>query len=214
MRAADTTVRALDFPAKSGSLRRRPPPRMSSPTPLSSFRVRPRFNEIVAAPRAETKARLLASLACEPAGAFEVRPFSEFVGLHLAESQRRYWSPRLMLSLYDWPEGGTLIEATFGPEPEVWSLFLYGYLGTGLLGTFSAIYGGAQLFIGQEPWAFYATGSMALIACSLYLAAQLGQKFAAHQTLALHEAYERAVSGLRPPARENPAPAAATRATS
>lgn len=169
----------------------------SSAAPLSSFRIRPRFSEVVPLSREETKRALLASLRDAPAATFELRPFAEFVGIHIAESRRRYYSPRLMLSLYDWPEGGTLIEGTYGPEIEVWSIFLYGYLSTGLLGTLSAIYGGAQRFIGQEPWAFYVTGVMVLIAAVLYLAAQLGQKFAAHHTYQLHEAYERAVSPLR-----------------
>jgi hypothetical protein len=170
---------------------------MSSSLPLSSFSVRPRFREVVPLSRAETKRVLLESLRAAPEETFELRPFAEFVGIHIAESRRRYYSPRLMLSLYDWPEGGTLIEGTYGPEIEVWSIFLYGYLSTGLLGTLSAIYGGAQRFIGQEPWAFYVTGLMGLIAAVLYLAAQLGQKFAAHHTYQLHEAYERAVRPLR-----------------
>lgn len=170
---------------------------MSAPAPLSSFRVRPRFTDRVRASRDDAKRHLLASLAREPAGTFELRPFAEFVGIHLAERDRRYWSPRLFLSLETEPDGSTRIEGTYGPEIEVWSVFLYGYLSTGLLGTLSAITGGAQLFIGQEPWAFYATGTMAVIALGLYLAAQLGQKLGAHQTFQLHEAYERAVAGLR-----------------
>lgn len=165
---------------------------MSSSAPLSSFRVRPRFSEIVPLSREETKARLLAALAREPAGTFELRPFAEFIGIHLAEAQRRYWSPRLFLSLNAREDGTTEIEGLYGPEIEVWSVFLYGYLGTGMLGTLSGIYGGAQLFIGQEPWALYVTGSMAVIALGLYLAAQLGQKFGAHQTCQLHLAYTRA----------------------
>jgi hypothetical protein len=179
-----------------------PYPTMTSDSPLSSFRVRPRFSETVPHDFATTKRSLLASLGAEPAGNLELRPFDEFLGVHVAPGQRRYWSPRLMLSLYADESGGTRIEGTYGPEIEVWSVFLYGYLSTGLLGTLSAIYGGAQVFIEQEPWAFYVTGGMALIALVLYLAAQLGQKFAAPQTCALHRAYERAADGLR-----NPAPA-------
>lgn len=170
---------------------------MSAPAPLSSFRVRPRFTEQVRAARDEVKRHLLASLAQEPAGTFELRPFAEFIGIHLAERDRRYWSPRLFLSLECEADGSTRIEGTYGPEIEVWSVFLYGYLSTGLLGTLSAITGGAQLFIGQEPWALYVTGTMAVIALGLYLAAQLGQKLGAHQTYQLHSAYERAVAGLR-----------------
>lgn len=170
---------------------------MNRSAPLSSFRVRPRFSETVPTHRDETRRLILASLAREPSGTFELRPFDEFIGIHIAEQDRRYYSPRLMLSLYDWPEGGTLVEGTFGPEIEVWSIFLYGYIGAGMLGALSAIYGGAQLFIDQEPAAFYVTGAMATIACALYLAAQLGQKFAAHQTFKLHDAYERAIAPLR-----------------
>lgn len=173
---------------------------MSSTTPLSSFRVRPRFTEVLPLPRNEAKRRLLAALRAEPDGLFELRPFDEFLGIHITDAHRRYWSPRLMLSLYDWPDGGTLVEGTYGPELEVWSVFLYGYLGTGMLGTLSAIFGGAQLFIEQEPWAFYITGTMGVIACALYLAAQLGQKFGGHQTYRLHHAYERAAAPLRAPA--------------
>lgn len=170
---------------------------MSATSPLSSFRVRPRFAEVIPLTKEETRARLLASLRAEPEGLFELRPFAEFLGIHIAESQRRYWSPRLMLSLYDRPEGGTHLEGTYGPEIEVWSVFLYGYLSSGLLGTLSAIYGGAQIFIGQEPWAFYVTGALTVAALLLYLAAQLGQKLGAVQTLKLHEAYERAIGPVR-----------------
>jgi hypothetical protein len=41
----------------------------------------------------------------------------------------------------------------------------------------------------------------------LYLAAQLGQKFAAHHTFQLHEAYERAIAPHRAGAGESIAPA-------
>jgi hypothetical protein len=170
---------------------------MSSSAPLSSFRVRPRFAETVALSRDETKARLLASLRAEPTDTFELRPFAEFIGIHIAAATRHYWSPRLFLSLNARDDGTTGIEGLYGPEIEVWSVFLYGYLGTGMLGTLSAIYGSAQLFIEQEPWAFYVTGTMGVIAASLYLAAQLGQKLAAHQTCQLHAAYERAIAPLR-----------------
>jgi hypothetical protein len=47
--------------------------------------------------------------------------------------------------------------------------------------------------IDDEPWAFYVTGSMAVIAGLLYLAAQLGQKLGAWQTFQLHQAYQAAI---------------------
>lgn len=159
---------------------------------MSSFRVRPRFEHTIELSREATRAQILAALA-EKAPQLEVKSFPEFIGLHIPAAERHRWSPRLFLSLEPTPGGGTRIEGIYGPEIEVWSVFLYGYLLTGLLGTFSGIYGGAQLLIDDEPWAFYVTGSMAVIAGLLYLAAQLGQKLGAWQTFQLHQAYQAAI---------------------
>lgn len=159
---------------------------------MSSFRVRPRFEHTVELSREATREKILAALAAH-SPALEVKSFPEFIGLHIPAAERRHWSPRLFLSLEATPEGTTRIEGIYGPEIEVWSVFLYGYLITGLLGIFSGIYGGAQLVIDDEPWAFYVTGSMAIIAGLLYLAAQLGQKLGAWQTFQLHQAYQAAI---------------------
>lgn len=159
---------------------------------MSSFRIRPRFSHTVEWSLEETRARILQSLAAEPAG-LEIKAFAEFIGLHIAASQRRYWSPRLFINFARTPEGTTLIEGTYGPEIEVWSVFLYGYLITGMLGTFATILGGAQLVTEASPWGFWVAGAMAVIALLLYLGAQLGQKLGAWQTFQLHQAYQTAI---------------------
>ena len=159
---------------------------------MSSFRIRPRFTHTLDLEPSAARALILRSLAAQ-APALEVKPHTEFIGIHIAAKERRYWSPRLFISLEASAAGTTRIEGTYGPEIEIWGIFLYGYLLTGLLGTFSGILGGAQLFIGAHPWAFWITGAMALIAALLYLGAQLGQKFGAWQTFQLHQAYQNAI---------------------
>jgi hypothetical protein len=159
---------------------------------MSSFRIRPRFSHTIGLSRDAVREKILRSLAAHTPG-LEVKAFPQFIGLHIAAQDRRYWSPRLFLSLESTPEGATRIEGIYGPESEIWTLFLYGYLITGMLGTFSGILGGAQLLIDAEPWGFYVTGSMAVIAGGLYLAAQLGQKLGAWQTFQLHQAYQTAI---------------------
>lgn len=168
---------------------------MSHPAPLSSFSIRPRFEKIVATPPDETHASLVRGFATH-GPLLVVRPFPGFIGIHLPDAERRQWSPRLFLSIDAAPGGGTRIEGIYGPEIEVWSVFLYGYLITGLLGTFSGLYGGAQLWLGDRPWALYVTGAMAIIAVLLYLFAQLGQKLGAEQTFRLHQAYTAAAGEL------------------
>ncbi len=132
--------------------------------------------------------RLLEALNDLPEG-IVVRAFPGLVGLHIADAQRRAWSPRLLLNFESRPDGSTIIEGVYGPEIEIWSVFLYGYIFSGMIGMFSAILGGAQWFISSYPWALWVTGAMAVVAAGLYLAAQFGQKLGAWQTVQLHQAW-------------------------
>lgn len=163
-----------------------PPETSRGAGPLSSFRVRPRFRARVQGAPAAAHARLLAALADRPEHVV-VRAFPGLVGLHFADEQRRAWSPRLLLNLEAGPDGSTLVEGVYGPETEIWSLFLYGYFFSGMIGVFSGVFGVVQLVIGGSAWALWVTAAMALVALGLYLAAQLGQKLGAWQTVELHQ---------------------------
>jgi hypothetical protein len=165
---------------------------MPDSAPLSSFRIRPRFEQVVAAPPDTAHATLVRGLADE-APNLVVKSFPGFIGIHLPDAERRSWSPRLFLSVDAAPGGGTRIEGIYGPEIEIWSVFLYGYLATGLLGTFSGILGTCQHLLGQTAWGLWVCGAMAGGALLLYLIAQLGQKLGAWQTFQLHQAYTAAV---------------------
>lgn len=168
---------------------------MPRSAPLSSFRIRPRFEQVVPASPSEVHAVLIQGLA-RHAPALVVRPFPGFIGIHVPDAERRPWSPRLFLSVEAAPAGGTRIEGLYGPEIEIWSVFLYGYLATGLLGTFSGILGICQLLLGQRAWGLWVCGGMAIGALLLYLFAQLGQKLGASQTVQLHQAYTAAAADL------------------
>lgn len=165
---------------------------MPGPAPLSSFKVRPRFSHTVAGSVADTRARLLAALA-ERSAELEVKAFPDFIGVHIAAPARQTWSPRLFLQLEAVDPETTRIEGIYGPEIEVWSIFLYGYMITAVLGSISATYGLAQVLIKETPWAFEVTGAMGIAALVLYLGAQMGQKLGAAQTFQLHQAYQEAI---------------------
>jgi hypothetical protein len=159
---------------------------------MSSFRVRPHFEHTVDLSPSEARTRILQSVARHSPG-FDVKDFPGFIGLHIGENERRYWSPRLFLVLDATAEGTTRIHGTYGPEIEVWSVFLYGYLITGLLGTFAGILGFAQIVIETTPWGLWVLGAARVVGVLLYLCAQLGQKLGAWQTFQLHQAYQTAI---------------------
>lgn len=159
---------------------------------MSSFRIRPSFCHVVGLDPKAAYAQIVRTVTRQFPD-LEVKTFPDFIGLHVPARDRRYWSPRLFLNFQALPEGGTRIEGTYGPEMEVWAVFLYGYLLSGLIGTFTAILGGAQVVTGERPWAFWITGTAAGVAVVFYLAAQLGQKLGARQTFRLHQACETAL---------------------
>lgn len=159
---------------------------------MSSFHIRPRFEDNVAATPDATRARLLDFFSGQ-APKFEVKAFPGFIGVHIAEGRRRFWSPRLFLTIDATAEGTTRIHGTYGPEIEVWGIFLYGYLISGLLGTFSGVLAFAQWVANSEPWGLWVLGGMVVVALLLYLGAQLGQKLGAWQTFELHQGYQSAI---------------------
>ena len=122
-----------------------------------------------------------------------VKSFPGFLGILIPEKDQHFWSPQLHLCLEQTEEGKTIIEGTYGPNPNVWSLFLYGYLIVGSLGMFAAFLGFAQWTIGRRPWGLWVLGVMMTAAGVFYLVAQLGQKLGAWQTFLLHQVYESAI---------------------
>lgn len=161
---------------------------------MSSFRVRPRFTQIVDLDIATVQEKIVNHITqSQSQGRCEVKNFAGYISLRIPEKDQHFWSPQLTLSLYPAEKDKTRIQGIYGPNTNVWSLFLYGYLLAGSLGTFAGIFGFCQWMIGTKPWGLWILGGMIAVAVALYLTAQLGQKLGAWQTFLLHQAYESAI---------------------
>jgi hypothetical protein len=163
---------------------------------MSSFRIRPVFEQVVELAPDEVRERIVRAVERDGGGRFEVKNFPDFVCLRVREQDRHFWSPRLNLSLEAADGGHTRIAGTYGPNANVWGLFLYGYLLTGSLGTFTGVLGFAQWMIGLRPWGLWIFGGLAALAAALYLTAQFGQKLGARQMFMIHQAYEGAIGTM------------------
>lgn len=163
---------------------------------MSSFRIRPVFSQVVELVPDEVRERIVWAVERDGGGSFEVKNFPNFVCLRIREADRHFWSPRLNLSLEETADGHTRIEGTYGPNANVWGLFLYGYLLIGSLGTFAGVFGFAQWMIGMRPWGLWILGGLGFLAAALYVTAQFGQKLGARQMFAIHQAYESAIGTL------------------
>lgn len=159
---------------------------------MSSFRVRPRFTQTVPLAPNEVEERLSRTIRERCRGCFLMR-FPGYLTLRIPEDQQHFWSPQLTLSLDPDDDGGTRINGIYGPRTNVWSMFLYGYLIVGVLGTFTGIFGIAQWVVGAKAWGLVPFSVFLLLAVGLYVLAQFGQKIGARQTYTLHLAYEAAI---------------------
>ena len=159
---------------------------------MSSLGIRPRFSQHLPLAPEDARARIVAEVRHEDAR-FEVKSFPGFVCLRIPEDERHFWSPRLNLSLEDDEDGSTRIEGIYGPNANVWSLFLYGYLLTGSGALFGGSIGFAQHTLDKPAWGLWIFWTSLGLAAALYLLAQFGQKLGAQQTFRLHQLYEAAI---------------------
>jgi hypothetical protein len=156
------------------------------------FSIRPRFTQTLDLGPEEAQRRLARAVE-EGTDPCEMKIFPGFICLRIPEQDRHFWSPRLNLGLETTEDGRTRIEGIYGPNANVWSLFLYGYLIVGTLGLFSGIFGLAQCLIGRPPWALWIFGAMLALALGLHALARSGRKLGELQTLRLHRIYEAAM---------------------
>ncbi len=156
---------------------------------MSRFRIRPSFSQTLDFTQEETRTRIIDGIA-EHDKRLELKCFPGFMTLRIPEQDRHFWTPRLTLSLYDTEQGGTRIEGVYGPNANVWSIFLYAYLFIGSASVFAGIFGFCQWMIGISPWGLWLLALLISLSVALYVTAQLGQKLGAWQTFQLHQAYE------------------------
>lgn len=159
---------------------------------MSSFHIRPRFMQIVDLDIGTVQEKIVDHITRSQSRC-EVKNFEGYITLRIPEEDHHFWSPQLTLSLYPTEDRKTRIQGIYGPNTSLWSLFFYGYMIAGSLGTFAGIFGFCLWMIAGETWGLWIFGGLLAVVTGLYLTAQLGQKLGAWQTFQLHQAYESAV---------------------
>lgn len=159
---------------------------------MSSFGFRPHFSETVDLAPEAIQAKIIREVR-RTEGSCEIKDFPGYLCLRIPEEERHFWSPRLTLSIDATEDGKTRLSGIYGPNANVWSIFIYGYLLTGSVGLFSGILGAVQWHLDEMAWGLWIFFASVAIAVGLYLLAQFGQKLGAAQTFQLHQLYESAM---------------------
>jgi hypothetical protein len=95
--------------------------------------------------------------------------------LKIPENERHYWSPQLTLQVEKRGDG-SYIRGLYGPNPTVWTMFVFFYTLFAVIGLIGTIFGLSQLQLGYPAWALWALPISLVAIAALYLAARRGQR--------------------------------------
>lgn len=157
---------------------------------MSSFRIRPRFKQLIKGQQEVIEQQVSTALGAEKQFVFNHLPGHIYISIH--PSHRHFWSPQLHLTFEQEAEN-VVVRGLYGPNPSLWAVFFFGYIVLGLLALFIGVWGFSLWSLGKDAtvlWGIPVLGALALV---LYLASQAGQKFGAQQMFDIHHFYEQTV---------------------
>ncbi len=101
--------------------------------------------------------------------------------LRVHEKDQHLWSPTLSGSITPTECGRSSLHGLVSPNPSIWTAVAFSYLAcfTGLL--FFITFGVVQLMLDQQAWAFFACGSILLIAVIVRIISRFGERLAVEQ---------------------------------
>ena len=108
--------------------------------------------------------------------------------------ENHFYSPQLVVRVFADGDGSRL-DARFGPDPWVWSFYVLGAGGLGVLTFFAAMFGIAQWILGQAPTALFVAPGAAILAGLVYGASFVGQGLGSDQMYFLRHSLEETVDG-------------------
>ncbi|MFO0546779.1 MAG: hypothetical protein U0271_00260 [Polyangiaceae bacterium] len=120
--------------------------------------------------------------------------FEHRIELAISGDEHHFWSPQLVVEVHP-IEGGTRLDARFGPDPYVWALYWMSYLALFVVACISGIFGLVQVSIGQSPWALYITPGAVVLGGLVYGASFVGQGLGSEQMYSLRATLTDIVEG-------------------
>lgn len=157
---------------------------------MSSFRIRPRFKQVMAGTATELEKQIAGSFKKEEQFTTTHTQGNIYIKIH--PKNQHMWSPQLHLS-FEQDEDQAIIRGLYGPNPTLWAIFFFGYVALGLSACFFGMWGLSKWSLGMDASVLWTLPVFAAIATGMYLSAQAGQKLGAQQMFDIHHCYEQAI---------------------
>ncbi len=104
--------------------------------------------------------------------------------------EQHFWSPQLTLTMEELPQG-SLVRGLYGPQPSVWTMFVFFYSFIGFVTMIVAMTGLSFWSLGKPSAILWWVPVLLLLFLSLYLTAYFGQRLGHKQMTRLHRFIER-----------------------
>ncbi len=103
--------------------------------------------------------------------------------LDISHEEVHYWSPQLTFRVERSPENEnhTILSGLIGPRPSVWTMFMFIYFSTGIIGFFISSYSIAKYNLGEFSYTIFAFPIAILFMLTAYQAGKFGEKLGANQ---------------------------------
>ena len=112
-----------------------------------------------------------------------------FATIYPPEEEQHFWSPQLTLS-FEESDNGTLIRGLYGPQPTVWTMFVFFYTIVGFAILILGMLGYSYWTLDKPVTFLWAVPVFIALFLSLFLVAYFGQKLGQKQMTRLHRFLE------------------------
>jgi hypothetical protein len=152
---------------------------------MVELRLRPRFGLSVDLSPEQVMERFERAASAE-ASPCVVYVLDEQVEMTVRADRRHFWSPYLKV-LVDPRERHSALRGKFGPNINVWTMFVAAYAVLFVVGSVGLFIATSQLQLGQPPSGLWLTGACLFVATLVWMAGKLGQRWAYDQMVLIHQ---------------------------
>ncbi|WP_343487917.1 GTP-binding protein [Allomuricauda sp. d1] len=138
-------------------------------------------NEIVLRPRFKIDVlsdldTLKAVFDVKPKKPFTIKRIDEHVYLRFVKERTSFWSPQLHLELTSFEKGKSTIHGVFGPNPTLWTFFMFLHFGVATLFIILGIFAYSKYSLGHDiTMMWIGMGFLVIIWFVLYAFGRLGK---------------------------------------
>ncbi|MBO0321565.1 GTP-binding protein [Muricauda sp. CAU 1633] len=129
---------------------------------------------------------------------FVIKRLDEHIYIKFRNSENTFWSPQLHLELTSFEKGVSKIHGVFGPNPTLWTFFMFLHFGVGTLFIILGIFAYSNHSLGKDV-TFWMVGMFFLVVIwfSLYAFGRMGRAKGKPQMEQLKTFIRKKISGFQ-----------------